>query len=248
MNFFILGCGRSGTSLVAGLFRNSGLNLGENSYKPRESNPKGFFEDRTINQINEEIISNYLPSRFTHNGITYGSDVPIEGQRWLARIPLDSKIIATPSVKEKIRDITQNTPFCFKDPRFCYTLDIWTSFVDQVKYIFVFRDPGEVVTSILTEIKRMPYLNGFSLSVDEAFETWRMMNQFVLKNHLINENWLFLNYMDLFDSQTLNKIENFAGLSIDKNFPDVNLKRSESEFSLDSQTAHIYNALLERST
>ncbi len=140
MNFFILGCGRSGTSLIAGLFRNSGLYLGDNSYLPRDSNPKGFFEDKEINQINEEIISKNLPSRFIHNRIAYGSDVPLEGQRWLARLPLNSKITATPLLNEKIRNLTQKTPFCFKDPRFCYTLDLWMNFADNAKVLFVFRD------------------------------------------------------------------------------------------------------------
>jgi hypothetical protein len=246
MNFFILGCGRSGTSLVAGMMRNSGLFMGENSYSLRYSNPKGFFEDREINNLNEELLRPYLPSRCSHNGISYGSDMPSKGQRWLARIPSDIKIIAGPEEIEKIRNITRNSPFCFKDPRFCYTLECWKSEAETAKFIFVFRNPGDVVESILSEIKRMPYFNGFSISLEQAFETWRLINQYVLTNHATKGEWLFLNYDDLFKLSTLIRIENFVEMDIDRNFADISLNRSRSEYNLDALTVGVYNQLRER--
>ena len=74
-NLFVLGCGRSGTSLVAGLFRNAGYFMGENLLRPRDGNPLGFFEDREVNSINEELIGPLLPQRFSHQGIGYGADI-----------------------------------------------------------------------------------------------------------------------------------------------------------------------------
>ncbi len=98
---------------------------------------------------------------------------------------------------------------------------------------------------MLNEIKKTPYLRGFSLSVDQAFETWRTINSFVLKNHSINNNWIFLNYNEIFDDLTLDKIEDFSGVCIDREFPDINLYRSRSEFTIDSKTAHVYRTLLD---
>ena len=91
----------------------------------------------------------------------------------------------------------------------------------------------------------MPYLKEFSLSVGQAFETWRNINEFVLKNYTIDDNWLFINYNDLFTPQSLNKIERFTGVRIDKDFPDINLYRSKSEFTPDPDTNNVYKKLLE---
>ena len=51
-----MGSGRSGTSMLAGILHQSGYFLGEGLYKPQESYPKGFFEYRSINSINEAIL------------------------------------------------------------------------------------------------------------------------------------------------------------------------------------------------
>ncbi len=246
MNIFILGCGRSGTSLVTGLFRNTGMNLGEDSYKPRQSNPLGFFEDRKINNINEEILSRYLPDRLFHNGFAYGSDIPLNGQRWLSRIHDSINIEATSDILQRIENKVHNEPFCFKDPRFCYTLDIWRQKSPNSKYIMIFRNPSDVVTSILNEIKTMPYLYNFSLSVNTAFETWRAINQYPLINFTKTGDWLFVQYEDLFLSETLDRIEKFTKTRIDRNFPDKNLNRSKSELKIDNLTQKLYDELKER--
>jgi hypothetical protein len=246
MNLFILGCGRSGTSLVAGLFRNSGFYMGDSFYKVRDSNPLGFFEDRTINSINEEILRPYIPSRYNFSGIEYGTDIPVDGQRWLARIPIRQEITADKLQIDRIREIVLNTPFCFKDPRFCYTLDVWRKEVSDAKFICVFRNPGDVVASILKEIKTVPYLSNFSISVDQVFETWRLMYSRIIDNHSKSGEWLFLFYNDLFEKHTLEKIEDFTGILIDKNFPDKSLDRSKSEFLTDLVSSEIFNELRKR--
>ena len=53
-----IGCGRSGTSMLAGILHQNGWSLGEDLYiEPSDSNPKGFFEDRDVNSINEELLA-----------------------------------------------------------------------------------------------------------------------------------------------------------------------------------------------
>ena len=246
-NLFILGSGRSGTSLVAGLFRNSGLCLGSNFYQARDSNPLGFFEDREVNLINEQILKPYLPKRIVYNGINYGSDSAMEGQRWLARISLDTNIEATQGIKIRIKELTSNQPFCFKDPRFSYTIDVWRPHINNVKYICVYRDPAVVVTSMLKEVGNVPYLQDFAISIEQAFEVWRLMYQHILTKHSKSGEWLFLNYDDLFHPVTLNRIEEFTKVSIDRNFPDQKLNRSRSKSKSDIASLDIFSELKRKS-
>ncbi|NIM13858.1 MAG: sulfotransferase family protein, partial [Candidatus Aminicenantes bacterium] len=53
-NCLILGSGRSGTSMIAGILHKAGYFMGDNLYPPRSANPKGFFENWEINEINEK--------------------------------------------------------------------------------------------------------------------------------------------------------------------------------------------------
>ena len=94
-DLFVLGCGRSGTSLVAGLFRNAGFHMGDNLYRPRPSNPKGFFEDVAVNGLNDDLIGRLLPGRPSGDLSGYGWDVPNCKQRWLGRLPAVADIQVT---------------------------------------------------------------------------------------------------------------------------------------------------------
>src|SRR5436305_8301327 len=86
-DLFVLGCGRSGTSMVAGLFRSAGYFQGAHLHPARESNPRGFFEDAEVNNINEALLAPLLPERRFDHGVEYLTDSPVQGQRWLARLP-----------------------------------------------------------------------------------------------------------------------------------------------------------------
>ena len=56
-NCLIMGSGRSGTSMIAGMLAKEDYFFGDNLYQARDPNPKGFFEDPEINDINETILS-----------------------------------------------------------------------------------------------------------------------------------------------------------------------------------------------
>ena len=121
-NVVILGSGRSGTSLAAGLFANSGYFMGDNLYGARESNPKGFFEDPEINSINEEIIVS-IPSD------SHFDDVLEQGQGWLARIAPDASFTGTTEILQRIQALVKRQLFCFKDPRFSYAIPVWRPYL-----------------------------------------------------------------------------------------------------------------------
>ena len=102
-NVLILGSGRSGTSMVAGTLSKAGYFMGERLYKPRESNPKGFFEDPEINGINEALIAKVVPHRPPLIGKWLFHERPIEGQRWLAHVPLDIKFPTPARIIKRIQ-------------------------------------------------------------------------------------------------------------------------------------------------
>lgn len=246
-DLFILGCGRSGTSLIAGLFRSSGHFQGSRFYAPRESNPKGFFEDVEVNDVNESILALLLPSRVMHNDIAYMADAPGHGQRWLSRFPPGTQFSATPIINSRIRSVLARRPFCLKDPRFCYTLPLWQAHAPTARMICVFRDPRIVVASILKEVASMPYLADFALSTRAAYEVWSLMYLHVLRLHVHSGDWLFIEYNDLFSNAALDRIAEFAETTIDDQFPDPQLDRSKPVNSVDGLAQSIYEELRLRS-
>jgi hypothetical protein len=246
-DLFILGAGRSGTSMVAGLFRSSGYFQGSRFYRPRDSNPRGFFEDVEVNDINETILRPVVPERLYHEGISYLADAPGPGQRWLARIPVETKLFSSAPIEHRIRTVLNNRPFCLKDPRFCYTLPLWRVHAPHARMICVFRHPRKVVASILKEVATTPYLEDFALSTKAAFDVWRLMYSTVLTQHALTGDWLFVEYSDLFNSTVCDRIAQFSEASIDPNFPDPQLNRSEPVGAANAASEALYDELVARS-
>src|SRR5690349_12501793 len=116
-NCLILGSGRSGTSMLAGTLCGAGYYMGEHLVPANEANPKGFFEDDEINAINEALLAPLTPRRR-----------PAYGWRWLASVPVGTPFACPPELGQRIQAQTARAPFCFKDPRFCYTLPAWRRF------------------------------------------------------------------------------------------------------------------------
>lgn len=133
-SLIVLGSGRSGTSMFTGALAKSGYNLGENpNYLGcNKSNPKGFFEDLEVNTINEDIlkkslfdIPEKLRSRFFPAYTFYRA-------RWLSRMPLNYSPRSDKEIDQRIQKVVSQVPFCFKDPRFSYTLPIWQNFLLKI--------------------------------------------------------------------------------------------------------------------
>src|SRR5262249_55194450 len=151
-NCIVLGAGRSGTSTASGLLHGAGYYLGEQLYPGDVGNPRGYFEDAEVNDINEALLEPLtvppIPGRL---GRLLFPAQPTEGQRWLARLPLRVTTRATPALEARIIALTRKWPYCIKDPRLCYTLPSWMPLLGEVVLICMFRDPSDTVTSILKE-------------------------------------------------------------------------------------------------
>lgn len=247
---FVLGAGRSGTSLLAGLFRRSGLHMGDAFYRSREANPHGFFEDREVNSINEDLLASCLPPRVDSGACGHGHDVPGEGQRWLARLPAAITPLATADLSSRISAVLAKGPTCLKDPRFCYTLPAWWAALEpeaKLRHLCVFRHPSNVAASVLLECRSAPYLANLAISPELIFANWCLLYRHVLEKHVLSGAWLFVSYDSLFQASTLDRIEAFSGHGLDRELVDPALNRSRAEQPISAEAEEIYQQLLELS-
>jgi hypothetical protein len=246
-SLFIVGCGRNGTSACAGLFRQNGLFMGDRLHTPSDANPRGYFEDAGINQLNDRILLRHVPaSPLIYEGVEYLRDCPKGRHGWLARIGLDTEIDAGVSEFAEIEHWTGRAPFCYKDPRFCYLLHLWRRSAPTAKMICVFRNPATAVRSILHNCQTHPPLADFSISVNQAFEIWTLCYERVMQRHSMSGEWFFVDYDHILDWRALDALESFAGHAVDRSFPDHAFNRSSASFSVPAETSHTYALLKKR--
>ena len=161
-------------------------------------------------------------------------------QRWLSRVPTNAKIQAPIEIIRRIKLATEKEPYCYKDPRFCYTLPVWKPYLSNSVFICVFRDPASTAMSILKECNEMPYLKGLRIDFDRAIEVWTLMYKHVLEIHSHDGKWLFIHYNQVLTQEGLNRLESITGAQIDRSFPDPTLKRSISSASIPYNTRQEY--------
>lgn len=245
----VLGSGRSGTSMAAGLFRNSGYFMGDRPMPVRTANPRGFFEDLDVNEINEALLARVVkPRRGGVLALLPGMrSRPAFAQRWLAEVPLSVRCDSTPQLRTQIRDLVARSPYCLKDPRFCYTLPAWRPLLDDPVYLCVFRDPARTAESIVREAREAEYLRGLQLDRDRALRVWELMYGHVLQHHRHVGDWLFVHYDQVLDNSAVDVIEQVVGAPLDRTFPDQRVSRSRSGRSVPDSVAKVYAQLLELS-
>lgn len=247
---FVLGAGRSGTSLLAGLFRHSGLFMGDSAYRSRTANPHGFFEDREVNAINEALLAPFLPPP-AEPSAAYGQDVPGEGQRWLARLPLACRPQGSPELQQRIQALYARGPSCFKDPRFCHTLAVWRNLLpdpERTAFLCVFRHPAVVLASVLQEVHYGPHMQQLAISATQVLDSWSSHYLHLLEHHVATGRWLFLAYEQLLEPAGLDCIEAFTGHGLDRQLPQSSLNRSRlnPDLNLPDSVLVLYRELCSR--
>ena len=240
----ILGSGRSGTSLTAGLLASAGYWMGARLARPNPSNPKGFFEDREVNGINEELLRPVTPWRppvLRH--------LLFRSQRWLARVPLEVEIgpdAVTPRLARRMRGVVRQRPLCFKDPRFCYTLEAWRPLLPDAVYVCVFREPSHTAASMLRECRERIYLSTLRLDRARALEVWRLMYLHVLRRHSRRGRWLFLHYDQVLRGDGFERLAEHTGAPVDASFPELELQRSRCADPVPAELEDLYRELCAR--
>ena len=218
--------------------------FGNKLYQARESNPKGFFEDPEINDINETILSKVTLRRPPLIGNFVLRSIPTYGQRWLSRIPLNKTFDSDDVIRKRISMAVSRVPFCYKDPRFSYTLDVWRPFLQNVVFICVFRHPAITAQSIVKEVKTAKYLRNFRISFNGALKVWMQIYLHILEKHIKEGTWFFVHYEQALHKKINKELEKILDVKVDNSFPDPSLKRTEREYKIRNQKiTRIYKRL-----
>jgi hypothetical protein len=226
--------------MLAGTLAKAGYFMGDNLIPAREANPKGFFEDVEINMINEDLLAQVVPPRLVIMGKEFFRFRPLEGQRWLACLPLKTKVPCSPQIEARIRAVTRNRAYCFKDPRFCYTLSTWEPFLDNTVFVCIFRDPASTALSIVKECREATYLHTLAMTFRRALKVWQLMYSHVLRIHRHKGDWLFVHYNQVVGRDGLRRLEAFVEAPVDHTFPETSLRRSLSLNSVPRKIWQIY--------
>ena len=198
---FVLGCHRSGTSLLAGIISDS-LAEQKNSELTEQlsaqvDNPGGFFESRQLVDLNEALLDQL--------GIDW-QQPPLHAIQWqqdefLPRLHAARKTFAKQALNQAWVD---------KDPRLCLTYPAYQHILlKRTPIAAVIRHPFEVAGSLQAR-DMIPLAKGLII--------WFLYNQH-LSRSLIDHDAL-ISYQSLVDLEenAINKISVF----ISKNIPEIN--------------------------
>ncbi len=235
-NCLILGSGRSGTSMLAGMLHQAGYYMGEKLHLPRDSNPKGFFEWYRVNRINEEILAAHdrrgLKGRFVAAVLKkHTVDSPGKSQRWLMAVPDGSELGPVPAgLEAEMRAVLQRRPHAFKDPRFSYTLPAWAPLlVPGTVLLCVFRDPAVTVASMLKECRSQAYLADLFIGRRDAFRVWTAIYRNVVERLLPRFPSLHVvHYNQVLDGSARERLESALQTRLSWEFADPRLARTRS--------------------
>lgn len=117
--YAVVGLHRGGTSAVAGVLHHLGVYLGEeeNFFPPSEHNPKGYFEDKRIVALHDQML----------------------GGDWK-----DPTLDYEPFIEDYRALLTEwqaHPLWAIKDPRLCFTLHALAEVVPGIRVILVSRSP-----------------------------------------------------------------------------------------------------------
>lgn len=136
----IAGMHRSGTSLVAGALMLAGVDLGpeKNLMPAKHDNPKGFFENLDVVQINDDLLAQL--------GGTWQDPALVEDD-WHLRPDVQ---VFRERIRQLVDDQFRNAEHvAWKDPRISLLLPVWVPDADVGEVVLVLRDPREVAQSVM---------------------------------------------------------------------------------------------------
>ena len=122
----VIGTGRSGTSIVAGMLYRMGVYMGEYFRPPDEHNPFGYYEDRDFNSLFNKAATDNDELDF--------------------RLNLERLIITRRAMYR---------PWGIKDPKITDCLEIFLLYFSNAKFIVCKRNKTDCVKSILNQTRSL---------------------------------------------------------------------------------------------
>lgn len=137
----VLGMHRSGTSALAGVLAQLGIDLGDRLMPATADNPRGYFEHREIVAIHDTMLSGI--------GSNWSDTRPLP-EGWLASAPVQ---VARQALRHVVaRDFGTATLWGLKDPRLCRLIPLWQPLLAEVgvvpHFILMLRPAAEVAASL----------------------------------------------------------------------------------------------------
>ena len=174
----ITGMHRSGTSAIARLFYESGIDMGSRDtfYRPDQWNPEGYFEQPDIQSINIPLINGPW-GKFSY-----------------LRLPSEETITKrAQKISEKISAAAQKyRGKLVKETRFCLTFNAWQEHGAGIsKVLACLREPIQVAQSLYKR-NRLPIGHALNLWYEHykrlMLQTQKTAVWFIDYNHLMEEN------------------------------------------------------------
>ena len=136
----VLGMHRSGTSASTGVLHMLGVNLGTNIMPPSTDNPKGYFENLQVYEINESILKD-LNSSWDNFLLDLSSIESTQKEHFVKYI---QKFIK--------QEFAYSDVFAIKDPRICLLFPLWEEALSglgiEIEILIPLRNPMEVAKSL----------------------------------------------------------------------------------------------------
>lgn len=152
------GMHRSGTSLIANVLYQAGINLGKKLIEPDSRNPHGFFEDVDFYGFHQQALYNRGKTPYVKQAFDFKPTLAEMEQ-----------------AKTLIRQRGNRSLWGWKDPRTCLFLEFWHQLLPQARYLFVYRHPLEVLISFVRRRE------AHTVGLLEGVSSWMVYNSEILK-------------------------------------------------------------------
>jgi len=199
----VLGMHRSGTSAIAKGIVELGAFPGNHLMEAREDNPKGFWEDKRIVALNDEMLEFF--------DLKWDSIDNPALNRFRTVLPLYEKEFL-PRAMELAEDLFRvSDVVMIKDPRMCVLLPFWQKVFAKIgaeeKYIWALRDPLESAKSLEKRNQ---------MDIQYALQLWLYYNAMVFQN--IGSEFLVCSISSLMERpmEELKRIGEFIGADADE--------------------------------
>lgn len=236
----VVGAGRSGTSMLAGLLASNGLDMGPDLHPASEWNPKGFFEDRSTTSLNERIMQPAV-NEFNRTHQMNRSLQP--GEAWLVHFPLEYVPTVSPEIERDIAAQAATRPLYRKDPRFCFTLPVWRPYLGRKPlFLCIFRDPLRTAASVC----RFGAAHDLGMSTEQALDLWCDSYDIILQRHSRDGEWIFVHYAQVVSGDSTARIAAALGVRLEGGFAEDGMQSEPADVPMGARVAAVYEELCRR--